>query len=220
MNIHSNWYTWHNNNTENQLNYTETIFVQVILIYNVTWTFFMGHILGWWKARWDFLQTRLHACIISLLPCVYCASFHYGGNILSLRFNFCRRLCSACLIWVLNKLPRPCSHFCLHLLLSLLSLSPSLTSSPFSSPFLVFLEGSIVLQVKYISLGNKKETLISVRGWVTLFTFTTTAGYVLLLSHRATVAFASSQDCRLGVCRSAASLSKFHEFFSRGPWYL
>lgn len=41
-----------------------------------------------------------------------------------LRSNFCWRLCSGCLIWVLNKLPRPCSSFCLPTLLPLLPSLP------------------------------------------------------------------------------------------------
>lgn len=43
-----------------------------------------------------------------------------------------------------------------------------------------------------------------------MFTFSFAAGYSPLLSHRATVAFASSLNGRVRVCCSAVSLLEFH----------
>lgn len=127
------------------------------------------------------IRTHTHMHEISqatLFLCVFCFA-NMGVIICHLMFNFCWRLCSACLIWVLNKLPRPCSHFCL---------PPSLSCSPPlpAFPFLLIpshLGGQHYSTSKTDShWQQKKEAPISVQGWAALFTFDIAAGYSLLPS--------------------------------------
>lgn len=132
-----------------------------------------------------------------------------------LMFNFWRCLRSGCLIWVLNKLSRPRSHWPPSLPLPP-RLPPTLSVPPiFFCLFALISVGSITARgkKKRFPLATENEAPISVQGWAALLTFDTAPGCSLLPSH-----------IQSGICllpdkdRSAVSLSRVPCFYSRGPY--
>lgn len=63
------------------------------------------------------ITSPIHTCMhtisqVTFFLCVLCV-VNIRVMICHLMFNFCWHLRSRCLIWGVNKLPRPCSHLCL-----------------------------------------------------------------------------------------------------------
>lgn len=159
------------------------------------------------------MRTHTHS-----VPKALCAVL-WASNVLSLRFNFSRRLCSACLIWVLNKLPWPCSHF-------LSPFAPRLLLSPHLPPSLVLLfflplilEGSIALLVVHNPSSNKRKHLLVLKNELPCSPSPSLQDTVCYYLAEPRWHFASSQTGRVGLCSCAVSLSKFHEFYSRGSQF-
>ncbi len=95
----------------------------------------------------------------------------------------------------------------------------SLTASPFLLLIPSLLEGQHYSRSKTDSHRQQKETLISVQGWATLFTFDIAAGQSLLpsQSHSGICLFTDRESYSMLVCSESFRVSCFS---SRGSWYL